>query len=80
MGKPMGNGHPMAAVVTTDEIAASFETGMEFFSSFGGNTVSCAVGQAVLEVLDEEELAEECRRLLVKKCYGGLKGSLKDTR
>ncbi len=58
MGKPMGNGHPIAAVVTTDEIAESFETGMEFFSSFGGNPVSCSVGQAVLDVLEEEKLPE----------------------
>lgn len=56
LGKPMGNGHPIAAVVTTDEIAASFETGMEFFSSFGGNPVSCAIGQAVLDVLEDENL------------------------
>jgi 4-aminobutyrate aminotransferase-like enzyme len=58
LGKPMGNGHPIAAVVTTDEIAASFETGMEFFSSFGGNPVSCAIGQAVLDVLEEERLPQ----------------------
>ena len=37
MGKPIGNGHPLAAVVTTPEIAASFDNGMEFFSTFGGN-------------------------------------------
>jgi len=63
MGKPMGNGHPIAAVVTTDEIAASFETGMEFFSSFGGNPVSCAIGQAVLDVLDEEKLPENAKEV-----------------
>jgi ethanolamine-phosphate phospho-lyase len=56
LGKPMGNGHPLAAVVTTDEVARSFENGMEFFSSYGGNPVSCAIGLAVLEVIDEEEL------------------------
>lgn len=56
MGKPMGNGHPIAAVITTDEIAASFENGMEFFSSFGGNPVSCEVGSAVLDVIEEEQL------------------------
>ncbi|NNF00512.1 MAG: aminotransferase class III-fold pyridoxal phosphate-dependent enzyme [Pyrinomonadaceae bacterium] len=61
IGKPMGNGHPLAAVVTTDEIAESFETGMEFFSSFGGNPVSCAIGQAVLDVLDEEKLPENAK-------------------
>ena len=56
MGKPLGNGHPMAAVVTTPAIAASFTNGMEFFSTFGGNTVSCAVGLAVLDVLRDEGL------------------------
>jgi len=56
LGKPIGNGHPMAAVVTTKEIAASFDTGMEFFSTFGGNPVSCAVGLAVLEVIERENL------------------------
>ncbi|NKI31475.1 aminotransferase class III-fold pyridoxal phosphate-dependent enzyme [Croceivirga thetidis] len=56
LGKPMGNGHPIGAVVTTDEIAASFEKGVEFFSSFGGNPVSCEIGKAVLGVIAEEEL------------------------
>ena len=56
LGKPMGNGHPLAAVVSTDEVARSFENGMEFFSSYGGNPVSCAIGLAVLEVIEEEEL------------------------
>ena len=63
LGKPMGNGHPMAAVVTTDEIAESFETGMEFFSSFGGNTVSCTIGQAVLDVLEEERLPQNAEEV-----------------
>jgi 4-aminobutyrate aminotransferase-like enzyme len=56
LGKPIGNGHPMAAVITTKEIAASFDTGMEFFSTFGGNPVSCAVGLAVLDVIEHEGL------------------------
>jgi 4-aminobutyrate aminotransferase-like enzyme len=56
MGKPMGNGHPLGAVVTTPEIAGSFETGMEWFSTFGGNPVSCAVGLAVLDVIRDEGL------------------------
>ena len=42
IGKPMGNGHPMGAVITSEEISNSFEMGVEFFSSFGGNPVSCA--------------------------------------
>jgi len=56
MGKPIGNGHPMAAVVTTHEIATSFANGMEFFSTFGGNPVSCAIGMAVLDVIHDEGL------------------------
>ncbi len=59
MGKPIGNGHPLAAVVTTGDIARSFaETGMEYFSTFGGNPVSCAIGLAVLDVVVEEGLQE----------------------
>jgi len=61
MGKPIGNGHPLAAVVTTPEIAASFKTGMEYFSTFGGNPVSCAVGLAVLDVIEEERLQQNAR-------------------
>jgi 4-aminobutyrate aminotransferase-like enzyme len=56
IGKPLGNGHPLAAVVTTPEIAASFDNGMEYFNSFGGNPVSCAVGLAVLDLIEDEEL------------------------
>ncbi|MGE0552872.1 MAG: aminotransferase class III-fold pyridoxal phosphate-dependent enzyme [Gemmatimonadales bacterium] len=56
MGKPAGNGHPLGIVVTTPEIAASFANGMEFFSTFGGNPVSAAVGLAVLEVIERERL------------------------
>ena len=56
IGKPMGNGHPIGAVVTSEEVAASFAEGVEFFSSFGGNPVSCAIGKAVLEIIDEEKL------------------------
>jgi 4-aminobutyrate aminotransferase-like enzyme len=58
LGKPMGNGHPLAAVVTTPEIAASFDNGMEYFNTYGGNPVSCAVGLAVLDVIEEESLQE----------------------
>ena len=56
LGKPIGNGHPIAAVITTPEIAGSFDNGMEFFSTFGGNTVSCAIGLAVLKIVQEEGL------------------------
>ena len=50
LGKPMGNGHPIGAVITTDDIAKSFGKGVEFFSSFGGNPVSCSAGLAVLDL------------------------------
>ncbi len=56
MGKPIGNGHPMAAVVTTKSIAKTFANGMEFFATFGGNPVSCAIGLAVLDVIENEKL------------------------
>lgn len=63
LGKPIANGHPMGAVVCTDEIAKSFETGMEFFSSFGGNPVSCEIAKAVLEVIEDEGLQEHAREV-----------------
>ncbi len=56
LGKPIGNGHPIGAVITTPAIATAFDNGMEFFSTFGGNTVSCAIGLAVLEVVQKESL------------------------
>ena len=56
LGKPIGNGHPIGAVITTRAIAESFANGMEFFSTFGGNNVSCAIGLKVLEVVQEENL------------------------
>ncbi|MGH6893441.1 MAG: aminotransferase class III-fold pyridoxal phosphate-dependent enzyme, partial [Dongiaceae bacterium] len=56
MGKPIGNGHPMAALVTTEEIAESFANGMEYFNTFGGNPVSCAVGLKVLEIIERDRL------------------------
>ncbi len=59
MGKPIGNGHPMGAVVTTPEIAAAFANGMEFFSTFGGNPVSSAIGRTVLQVVEEENLQQQ---------------------
>lgn len=56
LGKPMGNGFPIGAVITTREIASSFDNGIEYFSTFGGNTVACAAGMAVLDVLHDEGL------------------------
>ncbi|PWL18960.1 hypothetical protein DKP76_05710 [Falsochrobactrum shanghaiense] len=58
MGKPIGNGHPMSAVVTTREVAESFNNGMEYFNTFGGNPVSCAAGLAVLNAIERDKLRE----------------------
>ena len=74
IGKPMGNGHPMGAVITTTEIADSFSKGVEFFSSFGGNPVSCAIGLAVLAVIEAENLQENAR--IVGEFYKALFSSL----
>jgi 4-aminobutyrate aminotransferase-like enzyme/Ser/Thr protein kinase RdoA (MazF antagonist) len=62
-GKPIGNAFPLAAVVTTQEIAASFANGMEFFSTFGGNPVACAAGLAVLDILRDEGLQDRALRV-----------------
>jgi 4-aminobutyrate aminotransferase-like enzyme/Ser/Thr protein kinase RdoA (MazF antagonist) len=62
-GKPIGNAFPLAAVVTTREIAASFANGMEFFSTFGGNPVACAAGLAVLDVVRDEGLQDRALRV-----------------
>ena len=56
MGKPIGNGFPLAAVVTTPQIADAFANGMEYFNTYGGNPVACAAGLAVLDVIAEEGL------------------------
>ncbi|HEX6718848.1 MAG TPA: aminotransferase class III-fold pyridoxal phosphate-dependent enzyme [Pyrinomonadaceae bacterium] len=63
LGKPIGNGHPIGAVITTRAIANSFDNGMEFFSTFGGNNVSCAIGLKVLEVVQKEELQAHALRV-----------------
>jgi 4-aminobutyrate aminotransferase-like enzyme len=63
LGKPLGNGHPIGAEITTPEIARSFDNGMEFFSTFGGNTVSCAIGLAVLDVVQEENLQQHALKV-----------------
>jgi 4-aminobutyrate aminotransferase-like enzyme len=63
MGKPIGNGHPLGAVVTTPEIAAAFANGMEYFNTYGGNPVSCEIGLAVLDVIRDERLQERARRV-----------------
>lgn len=87
LGKPIANGHPMGAVVCTDAISDSFGQGVEFFSSFGGNPVSCAIASAVLDVIEEEglqknakEVGDYYKALLIDlqstyDCIGDVRGS-----
>jgi 4-aminobutyrate aminotransferase-like enzyme/Ser/Thr protein kinase RdoA (MazF antagonist) len=87
LGKPIGNGHPLAAVVTRPEIAETLYNEFSYFSTFGGNPVSCAAGLAVLEVIEKEALQQNAlevgaylreRLVLLQKDYpviGDLHGS-----
>ena len=61
MGKPIGNGHPIGVLVTTRAIADSFAKGPEFFSTFGGSTLSCRMGKEVLDIVDDEALQQNAR-------------------
>jgi 4-aminobutyrate aminotransferase-like enzyme/Ser/Thr protein kinase RdoA (MazF antagonist) len=76
MGKPLGNGHPIAAVVTTRSIADAFDTGMKYFNTFGGNPVSCAIGEAVLDVVEGDGL--QARALEVGDYFRAQLGALKE--
>ena len=62
MGKPMGNGHPVAAVAGRPDIFARFAQGRHYFNTYGGNSVSCAAALAVLHVIRNENLLENARR------------------
>jgi 4-aminobutyrate aminotransferase-like enzyme len=62
MGKPMGNGHPIAAVAGRTGVFAEFAKGRRYFNTYGGNSVSCATALAVLEVIRSENLLENARR------------------
>ena len=63
IGKPLGNGHPIGAVVCTSEIAESFANGMEFFNTFGGNPVSCSIATQVLKVVKSENLQKNAKTI-----------------
>lgn len=87
LGKPIANGHPMGAVVTTKAIAESFSKGVEFFSSFGGNPVSCNIALTVLKEIEASQLQQNAKDVgdyyqsLFKKlkekypCIGDVRGS-----
>ena len=76
LGKPMGGGHPVAAVVTTPEIAAAFSEYGDYFNTFGGNPVSAAAALAVIDVIDDEGLLDNAR--LVGAHLGAGLGALAD--
>ena len=61
LGKPLGNGHPLGAVITTKEIGESFDNGIEFFSTFGGSNLSCRIGTEVLKIVDDEKLQKNAK-------------------
>ena len=63
MGKPMGNGHPVAGLVTSAEIMARFRTSFRYFNTFGGNPVSCAAAMAVLDEVQDKDLQANARRI-----------------
>lgn len=63
IGKPIGNGHPLAAVVCTKKVADAFANGMEYFNTFGGNPVSCAIGREVLRVIKDEKLQQNALKV-----------------
>ncbi|KAH8289465.1 hypothetical protein KR054_005788 [Drosophila jambulina] len=88
VAKPMGNGHPVGAVVTTPEIAQAFHaTGVAYFNTYGGNPVSCAIANAVMRVIEQEGLQQnalvlgdyllrECNRLKQDfECIGDVRGA-----
>ncbi|WP_409315095.1 aspartate aminotransferase family protein [Pseudomonas putida] len=63
MGKPMGNGFPVAAVAVTPEAIARFSQDMRYFNTFGGNTVAIAAAQATFDVIRDEQLVENAERI-----------------
>ena len=63
LGKPIGNGHPVGVVITTEEIAHSFDNGIEFFSTFGGSDLSCLIANEVLKIVDDENLKSNAKKM-----------------
>ncbi|MGB1238828.1 MAG: aminotransferase class III-fold pyridoxal phosphate-dependent enzyme [Pseudomonadales bacterium] len=72
LGKPIGNGHPLGVLVTTRAIADSFAKGPEYFSTFGGSNLSCRMGKEVLDIVDDEQLAQNAQ-LMGERLLNGLR-------
>lgn len=70
LGKPMGNGHPVAGVVTSMALMSEFRNSFRYFNTFGGNPVSCAAAEAVLDVLEQEELVAKAASVGAYACDG----------
>lgn len=68
LGKPMGNGHPVAGVVTSMDVMSKFRNSFRYFNTFGGNPVSCAAAEAVLDVLEKEGLVAQARDVGAYAC------------
>ena len=77
IGKPIGNGHPLGVVVTTQALADAFKNGMEYFNTFGGNPVSCAIGLEVLRVIKDEHLQQNAK-IVGDYLKAGLRSLMKD--
>ncbi|WP_183025514.1 aspartate aminotransferase family protein [Variovorax sp. UMC13] len=63
MGKPMGNGFPVAGIAVAPEVVQGFGSDMRYFNTFGGNTVAIAAAQATLDVIRDERLVENARQV-----------------
>ena len=61
LGKPMANGHPVAAVVARAEVMSAFRNAFGYFNTFGGNPVSCAAAAATLDVIEQDNLVENAK-------------------
>jgi 4-aminobutyrate aminotransferase-like enzyme len=70
MGKPMGNGHPIAAAVFRPEVIAHFGAAVRYFNTFGGNPVSCAAAAAVLDVIEQQDLLANARAMGARLAAG----------
>jgi 4-aminobutyrate aminotransferase-like enzyme len=78
MGKPMANGHPVAAMVARPDVLETFGRDMRYFNTFGGNTVSIAAASATLDVIEDEQLIEHAR-IVGERLADGIR-ALRDAR